>query len=198
MNARFLGDAMGYWKGSLIRILADNDVIHDLAVEPMITGREPWTEEDLLTYRRLLGLRSNIICHEYSIFSGRREQYFRGTEHDGDLLLDPDTGIYTGVRVPTRKHITVPEIRCLLERHETCTPLLIVYQHSARGLLREKLMGIQKTLLQEIPGTRCIAYEGGCVAMFFISKDRARIQCTYNALREHLTGTAENRVLGRP
>jgi len=149
----------------------------------MVTNCQPWCEENLQTYERLLHLEQNMICHNGTPFLGRRQDYFAGIQHRGDLFLDPDTGISIG-RV-SRKHITIQEICNLLNvNHKR---VLMIYQHSARGNFHELLTEIIDNCLRYDEGVLyyCV-YEGGRVAMFFISRNRKRIQAIQNGLRLYI------------
>ena len=190
MNSKFLGDALDHWKGSLISILSSKRLIRNVVVEPMITDVRPWSKEDIETYRRLLRLESTSpICHGESTFSGKRDEYFDGVPEDGDVFLDPDTGIATGNG--GREHIKVFELGKLLAKSDR---ILMVYQHSARGSFHERLLKIKDRVSRDICGVHCTTYESGRVAMFFISIDSYRINEIQNTLKKYLRGTAEIRV----
>ncbi len=192
MNSKFLGDAFDHWKGALIVILSNKFLIRNVVVEPMITDSTPWSKENLETYRRLLKLGStSIICHGNATFSGGREEYFHEIPQEGDVFLDPDTGIATGNA--TRKHVKVLELEKLLGKSNR---VLMVYQHSGRGSLHKRLLEIKDKVSNGIPGVHCTFYECGRVAMFFISLDKTRIHNIQKALQEYLRGTAKSRVWG--
>lgn len=192
MNSEFLGDAFDHWKGSLIAILSNKLLIRNVAVEPMITDATPWSNENLETYRRLLKLGStSIICHGNATFSEGREEYFDELPQDGDVFLDPDTGIAMGDA--KRKHVKVLELRKLLGKSNR---VLMVYQHSARGSFHKRLLEIRDKVSNGIPNVYCTVYECGRVAVLFISLDKTRIHEIQNTLQEYLRGTAESRVWG--
>jgi len=87
----------------------------------------------------------------------------------------------------------IPELRELLEVSRR--RVLMVYQHSARGqVFREWLDAITDRVLGEIPDAHTAVYEGGQVAMFFISLDERRIQAIGRRLGRYLRGKAEGRV----
>lgn len=184
MNTKFLGDEIDHWKGSLILILTRLKLISNFAVDPMVTNCQRWSEENLQTYERLLYLERNMICHNGNPFLKGRQDYFAGIQHEGDLFLDPDTGISIGRRV-LRKHITIPEICYLLNVNRK--RVLMIYQHSARGNFRELLKKIIDNRLKYDEGVLyyCV-YEGGRVAMFFISQNRKRIQAIQNGLHLYI------------
>ena len=190
VNSKFLGDALDHWKGSLIQLLSAKELLKNLVVEPMITDERPWLHDDIETYGRLLGLESsNQIHHAQSTFSGKREEYFNLLPNDTDLFLDPDTGIATGSA--GREHVKANELRRLLTNSDR---VVMVYQHSARGSFHQRLDEIRDIVSRQIPNVHCSVYECGRVAVFFMSRNRARIQEICNALKEHLRGTAENRI----
>ncbi len=192
MNTKFLGDAFDHWKGSLIDFLQRQELVHELVVEPMITDGIRWSEKDLETYRRLLRLgMQQPIYHEGLPFNGDRTHYFHDIP-DGDLFLDPDTGIATGKS--TRKHISILEIKKLLDSDPAHQRVLIVYQHSARGNFHSRLDAIGGKISENIFGIHLATYECGHVALFFVSHSRARIRQIGEKLREYLSGTASKRI----
>ena len=150
----------------------------------MVTNCQPWCEENLQTYERLLHLEQNMICHNGTPFLGRRQDYFAGIQHRGDLFLDPDTGISIG-RV-SRKHITIQEICNLLNvNHKR---VLMIYQHSGRGNFHIRLTEIANNCLRyngryDKGVLYYCVYEGRRVAMFFISRCKKRIQAIQNEPR---------------
>jgi len=190
VNSKFLGDALDHWKGSLIQFLSSKELVKNMVVEPMITDKRPWSNEDLETYGRLLRLESlSQVYHGKSTFSGKREKYFDRLPGNVDLFLDPDTGIATGNA--GRKHVKASELRRLLTNSDR---VLMVYQHSARGSFHERLCVIRDTVSRDIPNVHCSAYACGQVAVFFISFNKVRIQEICNALKDYLRGTAESRI----
>lgn len=190
MNSEYLGDAFDHWKGSLISILLSKGLIRNVLVEPMITDAQPWDIADVETYKRLLSLGAGCtICHGGSTFSGNRESYFGGIPQHEDIFLDPDTGM--GTDNATRKHVKVTEIERLIGQSHR---LVMVYQHSNRGDFTERLSALRTTVTDMRSEIHCIVYQCGRVAMFFISRDKGRLDEIEKALREHLCGTAEWRV----
>jgi len=108
-----------------------------------------------------------------------------------DVFLDPDIGI--AISNGGKEHIKVLEIGKLLAKSDR---VLMVYQHSARGSFRERLLKITAAVSLDIPGVHCAVYECGQVAVFFISLSKVRIHEIKNALKEYLRGTADSRVWG--
>lgn len=191
MNSKYLGDALDHWKGSLIEYLSDEALVNNLVVEPMITDLMPWSTNDIETYRRLLRLKpSDQIYHDRSTFSGNRKEYFDELPDNTDLFIDPDTGIATGRAL--RKHIKVSELNSLLGN---LNRVVMVYQHSAKSFFLERICEISEILSLNIRSVHCTVYESGQVAMFFMSRNKGRIQKIRDNLRVHLQGTAENRIL---
>lgn len=196
MNSRFLGDEIDHWKGSLILTLTEKRLISKVAVDPMVTDRQPWSQENLQAYGRLLHLGQNMICHADVTFSGRRRDYFAGIQHNRDLFLDPDTGISIDRQVH-RKHIKVSEICNLLNGHVNHNRVLMIYQHSPRRPFHEQLAQIGDALLNYNQENRwyCI-YEGRQVAMFFVSRNQKRIQRIQDCLRLYINDRERERVWG--
>ena len=189
MKKQFLGDVFDHWKGCLIELLLQERLILDLAIEPMITDVNPWSEGDLKTYKKLLKVSSNtLICHHNQIFEGPRRDYFNRIQHSGDIFFDPDTGIATGSA--KRKHIKITEIDDLLNSNR----LFLVYQHSAHGSFHIRLQLIGNQLKKSIQNVCLCVYECGQVAMFFISLDEERLSKIQESLRTFLSGTAASRI----
>lgn len=200
MNSSHLGDVFDHWKGSLISLLVSKQLLGSLVVEPMITDPEAWPEEDIQTYKRLLGLEAlgpAAIFHATSTFHGaNREDYFNELPKDGDIFLDPDIGFE-----PKRggnEHIKVAEIINLLKPDR----LVMVYQHSDHSKFGQRFDKIINKLEAEAKAhftaktkVHCAAYNCGQVVMFFISLNRNRIDKIKAVLQEYLRGTAQGRVL---
>ncbi len=204
LNSKHLGDALDHWKGSLISILFSKQVLGSVVVEPMITDPRPWPEEDIQTYKRLLGLEA--IFHAKSTFPGRsREDYFNEVPKDGDIFLDPDIGILEKAK---KEHIKVAEIINLLKSDR----VVMVYQHSGQRLPKQEaqtnsnfnrwLLGIKNKLTADTAdagadpadSVHCTVYECEQVAMFFISLNRKRIDKIKDVLQKYLKGKAQRRV----
>ena len=193
MNRKFLGDAFDYWKGSIIQRLSSEGLLKNLAVEPMITDKQPWIEKELSTYSRLLNLWDiHLILPSTQVFAGDRMEYFKNIEHRGDLFLDPDTGITTGKT--TRKHITASELKNLLESDTTRSRLLLVYQHAARGSFRDRVELITQHVFHRIKNLCCTTYECGTVAMLFFSLHKGRIVAIKKFFDDLLVNGDKDRV----
>jgi len=197
MNLEYLGYALDQWKGSLLAILRDDGLINNIVVEPMFTDNGPWETADIETYSRLLRLSSNdSICHRNTIFTGgdpeQRKSYFDAIPKEGDVFLDPDTGIAVGAA--TRKHVKPADLKQLLH---TPNRVLMSYQHSAHDNFHERLHNIEDLIIGEVPNAQFAIYECGTVAMIMISQDKARIDSIFEKLKAVLRGTAERRIWQR-
>lgn len=200
MNSKHLGDALDHWKGSLISLLVSKQLLGSVLVEPMITDPQEWPEEDIQTYKRLLGLEAlgpEAISHAKSTFpGGSRKDYFNEVPKDGDIFLDPDIGI-AGDRAK-KEHIKVAEIIDLLKTDR----VVMVYQHSAHSNFTQWLLEIKNKLTADAAdagadsagSVHCTVYECDQVAMFFISLNRNRIDKIKAALQKYLRGKAQRRV----
>ena len=95
MNLRFLGDALDHWKGSLFELLQKTNQLHNFVVDPTAADWGSWQPEHVDAFARLLRIdRRQIILHNASLKD--RTMYFNEIRSEGDLFLDPDTGIKTG------------------------------------------------------------------------------------------------------
>ena len=126
MNPDHLGDALDHWKADLLGRLLEAGVVRDLGVVGMFTGA--WTTEAVAAYSRLLRV-PDLVLRDRSFPGKSRKAYWRDLDEawpDGDLFLDPDTGIAAH---PSPRHVTVDEIRALTQGSDR---LVIVYQHRWR------------------------------------------------------------------
>lgn len=192
MRLQFLGDALDHWKGSLFQRLCGEGLLKNLHVEPMITDSRIWTLEELCAYTVLLNIKDrNFILHSDTTFTGNRLDYFNSIQHQGDLFLDPDTGIATGN--PNRRHITIQEIELLLNKNPN--RVLVIYQHTRQGItMSQRVDEVIKSLLREINDISCTSYESALVAMIFVSKRKERIKSINRYLHGLLCHAVKNRV----
>ena len=191
MNTKYIGDAFDHWKGSMISLLAFDSLLRNVIVEPMITDQSPWNLDEKDTYRRLLRLQeTDIVIHADSTFIGDRNKYFDEIPKDGDVFLDPDTGIATGKS--SRQHVKISEIAELCDNSDR---IVMIYQHSARGDFHNRLQIISKRLLSEIPQITVMLYKCGFVALIFVSKEIKRMNKLHDFLRFYLKGAAGNRIM---
>jgi uncharacterized phage-like protein YoqJ len=195
MNKKHLGDAFDHWKGSLIQILSRKRIIQNLRVEPMITDNEQWGKNDSETYRKLLNLPSvERICHKDEIFVNRkqrkRKDYFGEIPKRCNLLIDPDTGIKLSENTK-KKHVKLCEIKELLDDKRR---VIMIYQHSQRKNNQETFDEINKEISKMTPKIHWCAYNGGQVAMIFISRKQNRIERIKKTLKSYLCGTAAKRI----
>ena len=168
MNLKFLGDALDHWKGSLFQCLCAGQVLHDFAVNPMATDQESWKEADFEAYARLLRITpAQIIRHQVTLHE--RAKYFGEIQHQGDLFLDPDTGVTTpGVKGDRDRYVTPAELGQLLDR--PTERLLIIYQHVRGKRVSDRVDNVVNTLRDEIGNFSGCSYESPTVAMLFLSR----------------------------
>ena len=186
MNITHLGDALDYWKGSILNRLR-NDLI-DLRVVPMLTdfGRRGviWSHEQFALYADLLCVDPKIILlkDEQFIHSGRIHYFSNPSlSGDSDLFLDPDTGIEPPGSLKG-KHVALSDLQRLLERSQR---LILIYQHAQRGgmdneleVARERMKRVRDFSKKEnkshpwLAATLCC----GAVSMFVVSRDEKRFE----------------------
>jgi hypothetical protein len=190
MNLRYLGDALDFWKGSLVTRLQSSGIIKDLAVDPMASDPDDWREEDLLLLAELLQIdRQQLIAHPRTLSTGRTA-YFAELDHNGDLFLDPDTGVATG-QVRNRANYVFPsELHDLIARHDQ--RVLMVYQHIRAQRPRDRLKTIVASLSLPDCEIACCSYESGTAALLFLSRSAGRIDAIHdyfkNLLGRHSAG----------
>jgi hypothetical protein len=190
MNLQWLGDALDHWKGSLFEYLQAKGTLRNLAVDPMATDQQRWSEEDFSLFARVLRKRRNqIIPHQASLSS--RIRYFEEIVHRGDIFLDPDTGIRTSGSASSPKHVRPIELAKLLD--SDCRRLVAVYQHISRQKTSVRVDSCLTAIGKHTQVQWC-SYESGTVAMVFFCKDLARTQEIATSLCELLGKHAEHRM----
>jgi hypothetical protein len=191
MKLEYLGDALDHWKGSLFEYLKAEGTLNELAVDPMATDRDSWKEGDLQIYARLLHVERHLIIPHRARLADR-EQYFAEITHNGDLFLDPDTGIATSHTSQAEKYVRRKELAALLRHPES--RVVIVYQHIRAQKTRERIKKCVDVVKQEVEPVRWCSYESPTAAMLFLCNDGARIGRVQEALNTLLGGQAEKRV----
>ncbi len=168
MNLKFLGDALDHWKGSLFDSLQKAQALQDFAADPMASDLESWLQEDFDLFARLLRITpGQLISHRASLED--RAGYFGEILHQGDLFLDPDTGVETpGVKEDRRRYVKPAEVGKLLDR--STGRLLMIYQHVRGKRVSDRVDKVLNTLRDEIGDFRCCSYESPTVAMLFLSR----------------------------
>jgi hypothetical protein len=189
MNHKYLGDALDHFKGSLIRRLQSDGLLRDLAVDPMATDAEQWTDDDYRLYAQLLEVDISRV-HRSPNPPARKGCLSRSIkDHDGDLFLDPDTGVYTGNDKKTCRHVEPEEIVHLLGTSR----IVAVYQHRLRKALTETEKATFGAVQNLGPLVSATSYVGQQLSILFFSKDPNRIAALAGGLRAWL-GTKAARV----
>src|SRR5262249_18513342 len=123
----------------------------------------------------------------------QREAYFSEIPRQGDIFLDPDTGISTGTSTSTIRHIAPSEVSELL--HADRKRLVAVYQHKwqAQNMAATVERALIALSLKDLP-LCCAAYISGTVAILFLGLTMARVEGIYDCFCELLGKHAEGRV----
>lgn len=191
MNLAYLGDALDHWKGSIFESLQNGNVFSDFAVDPMITDVRGWEPADYLLYARLLRIKAEqIIKHEQPLQA--RIAYLGEINHQGDLFLDPDTGVATSKA--DEKYVLANDIKTLF--HNVPGRLVIVYQHVRAQRCADRIDNVISTLQSKIGGFYWRSYESPTVALLFLSRDRSRAESVHQHFKTVLGSHAEKRVRG--
>jgi hypothetical protein len=193
MNLQFLGDVFDHWKGSLIEELSRARLLRDLSVDPMATDESDWLPSDFVIYARLLGIApQDVLRHEAGI-AVNRASYMAEITHEGDLFLDPDTGITSGKRKPRYplKYLYPAELHHFISVPQR---VVAVFQHAGRQRTHQRL----EILMHKIKSTgsefACCSYESVHAAILFFSQDSRRIIHIRNHLTALLGDHAPKRV----
>jgi hypothetical protein len=191
MNLEYLGDALDHWKGSLFEYLQSEGVIRDLMVDPMATDGDQWTNEDFALYARLLRVRlEQVIRHQAPLAD--RASYFAEIREEGDLFLDPDTGIATGGSSPITKYVKAKEASNLLQL--SGNRVVAIYQHVRAQKTCSRIDVCLSAIGSITADVGWCSYESPTVAMLFLCSDGSRTRDIGKALTRLLGRHGERRV----
>lgn len=179
MNLRYLGDALDHWKGSVFEMLQGAGLLKGLQVDAMASDKERWEAADTELYARLLRVGPTKLVQHSRCLLEDRGQYFKELPANGDIFLDPDTGIQTGaVRNP--EHYLLPK-----ELYETMKQnkerLVVVYQHVRAQQTRQRVENVLTFLRHQQVAHSCTSYESGTVALLFFGTEFRRVK----KIRDH-------------
>lgn len=194
MRLDWLGDALDFWKGSILAILRSSAPKGTgLLVIPMFSDAA-WSSDAVTTYASLLGVSPNSLCGTHH-FQGRdRDQYFaRAYEklatsgRKPDVFVDPDTGIALS-RV-AHKHVSPAHLAPLL----TTTNVVAVYQHRPQfGTVN--WIGTYLDRVRNETRASVLAYQSAQVGMVFLTKSQRRRNALSKALSVRLGPGAKSRL----
>ncbi len=190
MNVCFLGDAYDYWKGSLLNHLQRSGLLINLTIDAMATEPPSWQEEDWTLYASLLNVAHDRVLKHRELLSVQRANYFQEIPVEGDLFLDPDTGLVTGRVKKAERYVYPRELVRLVEGSR----VVCVYQHSSRTHIRHRVEAVVNAVQSLCPTLSYVSYEATTVAMLFFSVAPNRILALNGALRGPLGRRADNRV----
>lgn len=192
MNLRYIGDALDHWKGSLLEYLQRAELLRNLAVDPMTSDGNQWSDDDRGLFAQLLKIKPHQLLSHHNSLGSDRPAYFQELSHPADLFLDPDTGIATGkVKTPVH-YLFASELHDLLGRRPH--RVVGVYQHIRAQRTRDRLQNIVAVLQRPASPFACCSYESGSVAMLFLSQSRTRIDPIYDKFVSLLNKHAERRI----
>lgn len=192
MNLKFMGDALDHWKGSVFERLQKSNLLHNFKVDPLASDAANWQQKDYELFSQLLRIqKEQIITHERALQSDRK-RYFLEIQDDGDLFLDPDTGIKTGNVNDQSQYLLPSELFNLLNKNKN--RLIIVYQHVRAQKVRLRVEQVLATLKEHQSDYYCASYESGSVALLFFSLERKRIQNIIAYFVNFLGHHSDNRI----
>jgi hypothetical protein len=190
MNLKYLGDALDHWKGSLFESLQNANVLRDFSVDPMGTDAESWQSADFALYARLLHVRvEQVIKHLHTLKD--RNAYFAEISHQGDLFLDPDTGVSTSAA--NNQYLRPRELGQLLDR--ATQRMLVVYQHIRAQKCAVRIDNVIWVLESQAGRFHWCSYESPSVALLFISRSPRPLEVTVH-FKSILGRHSENRIRG--
>ena len=192
MNLRFLGDVLDHWKGSIIGGLSQANLLDELKVDQMATDFPQWGDVDHSIYSHLLRIdRSMLIQHAQGLSTNRKAYLEEILSVEGDLFLDPDTGICTNSQ-PGVEHLKASELHAILDHSHT--RIVMVYQHIRARKTRERVLEIMDYFQQKGPGFYAYSYESASVAMLFFSRRPERLEPIGEFYRRMLDWHAGQRI----
>jgi hypothetical protein len=190
MRRDSLGDALDHWKGSLLESLQNARVLTNLAVDPLASDLPEWNQQDFDLYARLLRVGFHQVLRHKTNIVANRQQYFQEVPCAGDLFIDPDTGVATGMR-NGRRYVRPVEIGQLLDKDKK--RIVAVYQH-VRGKVADRVDDVVSAIDDRIGRFIWSSYESGTVAMLFLSRDCARAAAVSKHFRGILGPHGDERV----
>jgi len=192
MNLRYLGDALDHWKGSLFERLQRAGLLQSLAVDAMATDAEDWKPADRALFADLLRVQQAQILVHRQLLEIDRTDYFAEITHEGDLFLDPDTGIATGRVGDAAQYLFADDVYGLLARWPE--RVLAVYQHIRAQRTRDRLQRVVSALMVPDQPFTCCSYESGTVAMLFLSREGQRVEAIHKHFFDYLGTHAPRRI----
>jgi len=192
MNLQFLGDALDHWKGSVFEQLQQAKQLLDFRVDAMASDSDKWTSVDWSLFASLLRVTPVQIVKHKATLSKTRDDYFAEVPQNGDLFLDPDTGIMTGSVKDLRQYLKPCELIRLLEADQS--RMLGVYQHVRAQRTRDRVEQVLAAVRAVRKVFYCASYESGTVAMLFFSLDKSRVASLERYYRAFLGKHADRRI----
>jgi len=192
MNLKYLGDALDHWKGSVFEGLQRVGVLDNLRIDAMASDAKAWRPEDWHLFARLLRVESDQIVKHAVTLKDDRQLYFDEVADDGDLFLDPDTGIKTGPVKDRGQYLLPTELFALM--NADATRVVAVYQHIRAARTRDRVEVVLRCLRSYHERFFCTSYESGTVALLFFSGKRARITVISEYFHSLLGSHAQRRI----
>lgn len=191
MNLSYIGDALDHWKGSLFEFLQHEKLLHDFAVDPMASDLASWQEPDYALFATLLRVRRDQVL-EHRVNPRDRSRYLFEIKHQGDIFLDPDTGIATGRVARPEQYVQLRDLWSLLPNG--FNRLVIVYQHVRAKKCALRVDEVIDRVCTSSVGPSWCSYEFGTVAMLFFSLAPHRTGDIAAAFRRKLGRHASGRI----
>lgn len=196
MRLAFLGDALDHWKGAVLS-QAGSGCFRDLSIDAMLTDTLLWQAPHLQLYANLLQVQvEQIIEHQANITNQRGAYFNELVGNNGDLFLDPDTGIRTGWVFHRERYIEPREVASLLAAAPA--RLLVVYQHVRQAHVRTRIGRVASVLCAVDAAVVGCSCESATAALLFLSHSPDRVQCVYHALGAFFGPFADERVIQWP
>lgn len=192
MNLQFLGDALDHWKGSVFEQLQQAKQLIDFRVDAMASDSNKWTPEDWSLFASLLRVKPIQIVRHKATLNEARDNYFAEVPQNGDLFLDPDTGILTGKVRDLCQYLKPCEIVQLLEADQH--RMLVVYQHVRAQRTRDRIEQVLAAIRAVRKVFYCASYESGTVAMLFFTLDKSRVTSLERYYRGFFGNHANRRI----
>jgi hypothetical protein len=162
----------------LLDSLHSASLIVDLRVDAMPSDGPEWEASDWELFARLLHVTSSQIIEHTKRLATNRTAYFAEMPEQGDLFLDPDTGVATGRVDQPEKYLMPEELLKLIDASPR--RVVSIYQHVRVQKTRARIDGILSVLRRLNAAWHCTSYESGTVAMLFYSRDQNRTRSIHD------------------
>jgi len=158
----------------------------------MASDAPAWELADSQLFARLLRIDERQLVSHHCDLCENRLRYFAEIPPEGDLFLDPNTGIKTGNVKRLEQYLLPSELFQVLGSDKE--RVVVVYQHVRAKKVRERLEEVLEVVRKNNGRFSCTSYESGTVAFLFVSRSHNRIAKIRDCFLQFLGTHAKNRI----